>query len=764
MRTANQPGGPRTARLGLTMMLLVSLAGCAGTTSAPPPPPPPPTVTVSVMPPTASVLLGATQLFMAAVTGTSNTNVNWSVNGIAGGNASAGTISSTGLYTAPSNMPSPSSVTITATSQTDGSASGSATVTIQSDIIVNISPNSASVPTGGSQAFTAMVTSSGNPSKAVNWSVNGVAGGNAALGEISITASDSATYNAPAMPPLPATVSVTATSVADSSKSASAMVTIICAAPNSISPAVASVPLGQSQSFTATLCVSPGTTIAWDVNGIVGGNASIGNVTNNGGSTTTYTAPNILPSANPVTLHATSQSSPAQSASATVTLLSNVTVSVTPTSATVLINQRATFAATVSNSSNAGVTWAVDGVANGNTALGQVCAQGSNPCAPPSGPVTGSVDYLAPAAVPSSSPVTLTATSQADPSRSAGAQVTVVASLQVGISISPPFAFLGSSSTLQFTANVTGTSNQSVNWNVTSAVPGQGCAGSACGTVDSNGLYTAPPSAPSPNAISVTATSQADPTMFASATLALTSGVAIETILPSSVTAGIPSSFTFVVQGFNFAAGSGSSASVILINGSPRTTVCGSTTQCVTTLNPSDVGVAGSLSVQVQNPGTPGPLSSLVPFVIVPFVVDEDVISLSGTVPQAAAKNIVVVEPTTAGATSQISVNFAGPVTGSGNSANCTIQGSPITITRPASGSAIASICVQGNQLDPVLTYEFTGPADIAVSATSLGGLFPNLIQLDLTISSSTLPGVRTLFIVTPDNDRAAASGLIEVK
>ena len=649
-------------RLGVTL-LLVSLAGCGGTGSAPPPPPSAPVVTVSVTPASTTVFLGQTQSFTAVVTGTSNTTVNWSVNGITGGSASAGTISAAGLYTAPQAIPSPANVTVTATSQADGSASGSASVTIQSDIVVNISPNSASVSTGGSQAFTATITSSGNPSTAVSWSVNGVPGGNPTLGEISMTSSDSATYTAPAAPPSPATVKVTATSVADRSKSASASVTIVCAAPNSISPAAASVALGQSQSFAATLCVPPGTTITWDVNGIVGGDASVGSVTNTGGNTTTYTAPAALPSANPVTLHATSQSSPKQSASATVTV--------------------------------------------------------------------------------------------------------VTASTQVAVSVSPPYAFLGPSSIAQFTASVTGTSNQGVNWSVASAVPGQGCSGSACGSVDSSGLYTAPTGAPSPNAISVTATSQADPTVSASGTIALTSGVAIETILPSSVTAAIPSSFTFAVEGLNFVIGSGSSASVILINGSPRTTTCASATSCLTTLNPSDVGVAGSLSVEVQNPGTPGPLSNPVPFVVVPFVVNEDVISLGGNAPAASGKDIVVVEPTTAGATpSQVSVNFAGPVTGSGSSANCTFQGSPIPITRPSSGSITASICVQGNQLDPGFTYEFTGPGtgDIGVAATSLGGLFPNLIQLDLTVSSTTLPGVRTLFIITPNNDRAAASGLIEVK
>jgi hypothetical protein len=38
------------------------------------------------------------------------------------------------------------------------------------------------------------------------------------------------------------------------------------------------------------------------------------------------------------------------------------------------------------------------------------------------------------------------------------------------------------------------------------------------------------------------------------------------------------------------------------------------------------------------------------------------------------------------------------------------------------------------------------------------------MIELDLQISSITAPGVRTLFITTLDNDRAVATGFLEVK
>ncbi|MFL6438130.1 MAG: hypothetical protein ACJ71Q_11155 [Terriglobales bacterium] len=92
---------------------------------------PPPAVSVSVSPTSASVEIGATQQFAANVSNATNTAVSWQVNGTAGGNATVGTISANGLYTAPSAVPSPAQVTIAAVSQADTSKSGSASVTVQ---------------------------------------------------------------------------------------------------------------------------------------------------------------------------------------------------------------------------------------------------------------------------------------------------------------------------------------------------------------------------------------------------------------------------------------------------------------------------------------------------------------------------------------------------------------------------------------------------------------------------------------------------------
>lgn len=640
-------------------------------------------------------------------------------------------------------------------------------------IAITVSPATASVPSGGAQVFTASI--SGTTNTGVTWSVNGIAGGNSTIGTIAGTGAATATYTAPSAPPSPATVTVAATSAEDTSKSASASVTITCGASNAISPPSVNVALSQTQIFSVAFCLAAGQSITWDVNGIAGGNSALGTITTSGPASALYTAPAGLPSQNPMTVHAVVSPQPSggpESAAATVTVTGGgITVSVSPPTATLAATQHAMFAATVAGTPDATVTWAVNGIPNGNATVGQVCLSGSGACVAPSAPISGSIFYFAPASPPSAGSVTLTAASHADSSRNASATIFFLESPGgVSVVVSPAYAFIPPStstpSTQQFAAQVAGSGNGSVTWSVQSAVSGAGCAGTACGSVTASGVYTAPSAAPSPNAISVMATSVADPTKFGSATISISSGPVIEAILPSSTMAGDVEAFPLAVRGVNFVAGSGSSASAILINGVARGTNCSSASSCATVLNPTDVQSAGTLTVQVQNPGTPAALSNPVPFVIVPFDVSTDTISLSSGTPEADGENIVVVDPTTAAGSSPINVDFIGFLA----SGACGVQGSPLAATRPTSGTAAVSICVHGNGLDPTFTYAFTGPsgapggADIGVTASAVTGLFPGTIELDLQIASSTLPGVRTLVITTLNNDRAVATGMLEVK
>src|SRR5579883_1168107 len=126
-RTRN-PGVSVFRRLKLCLCgacVLVWLAGCGGGAMQQPPPPPPPQITgVSVAPQSVAIEAGATTQFTATVTGDATNSVTWSVNGVAGGNSTTGTIDASGNYTAPQGTGV--AVTITATSTKDTTKSGNA--------------------------------------------------------------------------------------------------------------------------------------------------------------------------------------------------------------------------------------------------------------------------------------------------------------------------------------------------------------------------------------------------------------------------------------------------------------------------------------------------------------------------------------------------------------------------------------------------------------------------------------------------------------
>ncbi len=80
--------------------------------------------------------------FSATVTGNMNQAVAWSVNGVASGNATVGTIDSKGMYHAPASVPTPNSVKVQAVSVADKTLSASSPVTLQNPVPVpqNVSP------------------------------------------------------------------------------------------------------------------------------------------------------------------------------------------------------------------------------------------------------------------------------------------------------------------------------------------------------------------------------------------------------------------------------------------------------------------------------------------------------------------------------------------------------------------------------------------------------------------------------------------------
>jgi len=264
--------------------------------------------------------LGHSLQFKASVTGTTNQRVKWLVNGRLGGNAEAGTISTTGLYKAPlvghSRL-----VKITARSAALTTAIANAWVSVTagttSSVSVSISPTAASVMVNHSQQFSATI--SGTSYTSVNWLVKGTLGGNSTVGTIS----SSGLYTAPGSVPA-GSITVTARSAAQSTASASALVSVKPLSVSvSISPLNASVQVGQAQQFRATVSGASSGAVNWLVSGVLGGNSTVGTISTAG----LYVAPQSVP-AGSVTITARSVSNPTSSASASVSVNAPVSHSV----------------------------------------------------------------------------------------------------------------------------------------------------------------------------------------------------------------------------------------------------------------------------------------------------------------------------------------------------------------------------------------------------------------------------------------------------
>ncbi len=175
---------------------------------------------LSISPNTAALQTSQSEQFTAALNGIVDPAVTWSVDGVAGGNATWGTISSNGLYQAPASVPSSRVVTVTATTADGTSNSVPVTLSgVSGPISVSITPTSASLSGSETQQFTSAV--SGTTNTSVTWLVNGHAGGNASSGTIT----SDGLYTAPGCGTA-ATATITAVSVYNTSVSASATVTI----------------------------------------------------------------------------------------------------------------------------------------------------------------------------------------------------------------------------------------------------------------------------------------------------------------------------------------------------------------------------------------------------------------------------------------------------------------------------------------------------------------------------------------------------------
>jgi len=820
---------------------------------------------VSISPTNATLFLGATQQFTATVSNASNTAVGWSVNGFAGGNATVGTITTAGLYTAPQNLPQ-QAITVQATSLADTSKGAAANITVQSNVAVSVTPSPVTVLLGATQQFTASVTGSGNPNPGVNWSASGTGCSGAACGtidaagvytapqllpspasvEITATSQADATkaasstvdlssgnlsvtvtgpasvdnakqaqftatitpeagsnpshsvawslsgagctgpgcgtidgaalYTAPTIAPSPNTVTITATSLADRAKSGSADTTINSIVAVIVDPPSASVHLENTQQFTATVAGTTNQNVTWFVNNIVGGDLTVGTVTNPASgptATTTYTAPVNKPTPDTVTVRATSQADPAKSATAMVTLFSDIGVALSPASSVRAVNHFLRIRAQISNTSNSNIQWFVNGIPGGDSSVGQICLVGLTPCQPVLGFVpAGDVDFLTPATVPAIPNVIVRAVSQADALKSGTALIQVTAAIE--IFISPTIVTVPPGGTRQFTASFLGTSNVGVTWAVNGVANGDATLGLICvvgsspcqpppGTATNPVEYRAPAIPPNPASVTVSAISVEDPLRQADAAVTIATGVQILSLQPSSLTVNDVDGIELAVTGVNFVPSNPGPGATILFEGTARTTACPDSSTCTTTLTAADVMTAGDKTVQVENPNLLR--SNQVVLRVLPEDTTEDVISLTGASPAVTGKDIVAVEPATAGsAAAALNLTLLGVFSGN----TCNVSGRVATITRPPPGALPLEvrICVGGTGTSPLDTFTLSGPTpnDVLINVPPGQPVGSLSVEVRLTLNSSALPGVRTLFIESAKKDKTAATGAIEVK
>ena len=189
-------------------------------------------------------------------------------------------------------------------------------------------------------------------------------------------------------------------------------------------------------------------------------------------------------------------------------------VAITPTSESVSIGGQAQFTAVVTLtdstvSTTTTVSWNVDGVAGGNAQCGTIEPLGTDQLvgvytAPPTVPAIScgaglSLGEVAITAVASQSTTSTSSSSSSTVGTVTSNTAVATIGVVLGLSVSPPSAAVPAGGTQQFSALLNGVASGAT-WSLSSG------SGGNLGSIDSTGLYTAPPFPPPGNSLTVTAT------------------------------------------------------------------------------------------------------------------------------------------------------------------------------------------------------------------------------------------------------------------
>jgi sugar lactone lactonase YvrE len=402
----------------------------------------------------------------------------------------------------------------------DPSQQSSVTVTIVNPLIsVAMSTIPASLAVGGTTNVSAVVTNDVNTLGAT-WTASC---GSSDCGSFSAKQTLSGvptTYTAPTEVPQGGTVTLTATSVGDSTKSASATITILPITV-AVSPSTFNIATSGTQTLTAGVTNDvKNAGVTWSCG--ASGCGTFSSTKTASGATTTYTAPSTVPSGGAVRITATSANDGSTSATAVATVTSSPVINVTmirTVPASLAEGKTATLSATVTgDSTNAGVDWTA---ACGSSTPG-ACGT-FNPATTNSGSTT---TYTAPSSLPPVNPVVITATSHAHnlnpalAANAATADTTITAPESIAFTEQPP-ASVTANSQVAMSATVT---NDTTPGGITWTVQCSNTAAGACGYVrpyqaadGATATYVAPPVALGVP-VQIIATSTAFPAVSAQST------------------------------------------------------------------------------------------------------------------------------------------------------------------------------------------------------------------------------------------------------
>jgi len=202
-----------------------------------------------------------------------------------------------------------------------GGASSSSTpsipVPVTQPVSISITPTVVQLPRSGWQQFQAKVTNAAD--KSVIWKVNGIAGGNQTVGQITTKG----LFNAP-WTTGPTTATVTAVASADHSKTASVVVAVtLDTVQLTITPSsTVNLLVNHSQQFTAQVTGTSNTAVTWRVGSTIGGAPIIGTISPTG----LYKAPPSVPATGGVEISAEAQVQPGFLVNTGVVLYSTISI------------------------------------------------------------------------------------------------------------------------------------------------------------------------------------------------------------------------------------------------------------------------------------------------------------------------------------------------------------------------------------------------------------------------------------------------------